>query len=187
MPKATEVLKNEHQAILKMLEASETVAARLQQGEQVSPEMLKTFQEFFQTFADQCHHGKEEDIFFPLLETRGMPKAGGPLGVMLDEHEQGRALVREMRQAAEAYASHAEGSGARWAQAASQYAALLRSHIYKEDMVLFPMAERLLSEDELGHVAEDFEKMEVMKMGAGTHEKLHAKMGKLLEEVYAAK
>ena len=187
MPTATEVLKKEHQAILKMVEASETVAERLRQGENVPPDILKTFQEFFQIFTDQCHHGKEEDIFYPLLEERGMPKSGGPLGVMFDEHEQGRALVREMRQAAEAYAAGVEAGGARWAHAADQYAALLRSHIYKEDMVLFPMAERLLSGSELEHVAEDFEKLEVEKMGAGTHERLHAKMGKLLEEVYTRK
>lgn len=187
MPTATEVLKKEHQAILKMVEASETVAERLQQGEAVPSDTLKAFQEFFQIFTDQCHHGKEEDIFYPLLEARGMPKGGGPLGVMFDEHEQGRALVREMRQAADGYAAGSEGSGARWAQATVQYAALLRAHIYKEDMVLFPMAERMLSGDELARVAEDFEKLEIEKMGAGTHERLHAKMGKLLEEVYAAK
>lgn len=186
MPKATEILRKEHQAILKMVEASETVAERLKRGERVPSDILATFQEFFQIFADQCHHGKEENIFFPLLEARGLPKAGGPLGMMLNEHEQGRALVREMHQAAEAYASGVEGSGVRWAQSAEQYAALLRSHIDKENLVLFPMAERMLSEDELARVAGDFEEFEVEKMGVGTHERLHAKMGKLLEGVYAS-
>jgi hemerythrin-like domain-containing protein len=187
MPTATEILKNEHQAILKMVEASETIAERLKQGKRVPSDILKTFQEFFQIFTDQCHHGKEEEIFFPLLEARGMPKAGGPLGVMLQEHDLGRGLVREMRQAAEAYAAGVEGSGARWAEAADQYAALLRAHIDKENLVLFPMAERMVSRNELERVAGEFEKLEVAKMGAGTHERLHAKMGKLLEEVYAAK
>jgi hemerythrin-like domain-containing protein len=185
MPTATEILKKEHQAILKMVEASETVAERLRRGERVPSDVLATFQEFFQVFTDQCHHGKEENILFPLLEARGLPKAGGPLGVMLNEHEQGRALVREMRQAAEAFAAGAEGSGVRWAQSLDQYAALLRSHIDKENMVLFPMAERMLSENELARVAGDFEKLEAEKMGVGTHERLHAKMGKLLEEIYA--
>lgn len=187
MPTATEVLKKEHQAILKMVEASETVAGRLRQGEKVQPEILNTFHEFFQVFTDQCHHGKEEEIFYPLLETRGVPKEGGPIGVMFDEHELGRILVRQMREAGEAYASGSEGSGESWAQTAEEYGALLRSHIFKEDQVLFPMAERVLSGGELESVAEDFEKLEVEKMGVGTHELLHAKMAKLLEEVYALK
>ena len=187
MPTATEVLMKEHQAILKMVEASEAVAARLRQGEKVQPGILNTFQEFFQLFADQCHHGKEEEIFFPMLESRGVPKAGGPLGVMFNEHEQGRTLIRQMRQASEAYGSGAEGSAETWAQAAEEYAALLRSHIFKEDNVLFPMAERVLSGGELERVAADFEKLEVEKMGAGTHERLHAKMASLLEEVHAMK
>lgn len=187
MPTATEVLKKEHEAILKMVEASESVAGRLRQGEKVKLETLNTFQEFFQLFADQCHHGKEENIFFPLLEARGMPKAGGPIGVMFHEHEQGRILIRRMKESSEAYASGAEGTGKAWAQAAEEYGALLRSHIFKENNVLFPMAERLLSAGELETVAEDFEKLEVEKMGAGTHERLHAKMAKVLEEVHAVK
>lgn len=184
MPTATEVLKKEHQAILKMVEASEAVAQRLRQGEEIRPEILNTIQEFFQVFADQCHHGKEEDIFFPLLEARGVPKGGGPLGVMLNEHEQGRAIVRRMRQASESYASGAGGSAETWAQAAEEYAALLRSHIFKENNALFPMAERVLSGAELEGVAEDFEKLEEKKMGKGTHERLHAKMAGLLQEVH---
>ncbi len=187
MPTATEVLKKEHQAILKMVKASETVAQRLRKGEKISPETLATFEDFFGTFADQCHHGKEEDILYPLLEARGVPKAGGPLGVMFDEHEQGRALVRQMRQASASHASKAEGSAETWANAAEEYGTLLRSHIFKEENVLFPMAERVLSGSELNHVAEDFERLEVDKMGVGTHERLHAKMAAFLDEVYSVK
>jgi hemerythrin-like domain-containing protein len=28
----------------------------------------KRRERFFQKFADQCHHGKEEDVFFPVLK-----------------------------------------------------------------------------------------------------------------------
>jgi hemerythrin-like domain-containing protein len=85
-----------------------------------------------------------------------------------------------MLEAAEAYASGAEDAGRRWARAARDYVALLGAHINKEINVLFVMAERVLTSEEQDQLARDFEKIEDEKMGAGTHERLHAMMDKLL-------
>jgi len=182
MPIATEVLRHEHEAILKMLDVSEKVADRLERGEAVKPEVLANLQEFLRLFADQCHHGKEEDLLFPLLQQKGVPRAGGPIGVMLHEHEEGRALIRQMSDAAQGMKSGLAGSGPRWAEAARGYAALLRSHIDKENNVLFMLAEQLLAPSEQEQLAADFEKLEVNKMGAGTHGRLHAMMGTMFAE-----
>jgi hemerythrin-like domain-containing protein len=103
--------------------------------------------------------------------------------VMLFEHEEGHALVREMAKATEDYRSGAEGASARWTKAARAYAQLLRGHIFKENNVLFPMAEQVLTPEEQGQLAQSFEKLEVEKMGAGTHQRLHAKMEKLVAEL----
>jgi hemerythrin-like domain-containing protein len=183
---ATQVLRNEHEAILRMLEATEEVARRLTRGGHVAPVTLYDLIEFFQLFADRCHHGKEEDVLFPRLEALGMPRAGGPIEVMLGEHEQGRNLIQQMLAEAKAYADGAAEAGPRWAGAARSYAALLGEHIMRENNVLFPMAERLLSETEQQELAIAFERIEVGKMGAGTHQRLHAKMDKLLAEISKA-
>jgi len=183
---ATAVLRKEHEAILKMLEATEQVAGQLQRSARVSPDTLKGLLEFFQLFADRCHHGKEEDLLFPLLEEKGLPRDGGPIGVMLHEHTVGRSLIRDMAEATNAYAQGEEGAGLRWAEAALGYASLLRSHIHKENNILFVMAERFLSDAEQAELAEGFEKIEIEKMGAGTHERLHAQMAKIIGEVLAA-
>ncbi len=181
---ATKVLRDEHETILRMLEAAEEVARRLDRGERVAPGILDGLLEFFQLFADRCHHGKEEDVLFPRLEAKGLPRAGGPIGVMLSEHEQGRALIRQMVASAKAYADGVAQAGPAWAQSAQSYAALLGEHIMKENNVLFPMAERLLSDAEQQELANAFERVEVEKMGAGTHERLHAKMDRLLTEIH---
>jgi hemerythrin-like domain-containing protein len=183
MATATQILRQEHEAILKMLAASRQVAGRLERGEKVQAEVLADLLEFFRLFADKCHHGKEEDVLFPLLEQKGFPREGGPIGVMLSEHTEGRALVKQMAEAAEAYKSGVEGAGARWGKAAEGYAVLLEGHIFKENNVLFMLAEQVLTPEEQSRLAEDFEKVEIQKMGAGTHERLHAKMDKLLASV----
>ncbi len=176
---ATDILRKEHDAILQMLEVSDALARRLATDTPVEPERLTEMLEFFQTFADRCHHGKEEDLLFPLLERKGLMRAGGPVGVMLDEHEQGRALVQRMTDAAQAYNDHDATAGRRYAEASRRYAVLLRQHIDKENQILFLLADRLLSPVEQDDLVRAFERVEVEKLGAGTHERLHALMQRL--------
>ncbi len=78
MPQATQILRQEHDAILKILEAAEEAARRIDAGGPVRRETLSGMSEFLRLFADKCHHAKEEDLLFPLLESRGMPREGGP-------------------------------------------------------------------------------------------------------------
>ena len=176
---ATDVLRHEHDAIVRMLDVSAVVAARLAAGAQVEPEILAQLLEFFRLFADRCHHGKEEELLFPLLERKGLLRAGGPIGVMLDEHTQGRAQMQRMTAAAEAYRNGDANAGQRWASAMNRYAALLRQHIDKENHILFELADRLMTPAEQAEMVAAFERAEIEKMGAGTHERLHALMDRL--------
>lgn len=183
MTTATAILRKEHDAILRMLDTTEKVARQLDRGERAAPETLTGLLEFFRLFADRCHHGKEEDLLFPLLEKKGLPHAGGPIQVMLMEHEQGRSLIQRMTEAAEAYSGGAAEAGPRWAEAARLYVAMLRQHIYKENNVLFRIAENVLTDTEQRELVAAFEKAEEQKMGPGTHERLHALMGKLTADI----
>ena len=180
MASATAILRKEHDAILRMLGATDVLAERMANGERVAPETLSELLEFFRLFADRCHHGKEEDLLFPLLKSKGIPEQGGPLGVMLFEHEEGRSLLRQMELSAEAYARGVPEAAGRWARAARDYVALLSLHIVKENNVLFLIAERLLTEAEQQALAEAFERVEEEKMGSGSHQRLHAQMERLL-------
>ena len=182
MPQATAILREEHETILKILGATEEAARRIHSGGSVYPETLNGLIEFFRLFADVCHHGKEEELLFPFLEKRGMPRAGGPIGVMLHEHEEGRALVRNMAEAADA-CNWGEDSQKQFAHAARRYSELLRQHIAKENDILFVMAEKMLTAEEQEKLAADFEKVEVENLGMGTLEHLHVSMQKLVAEL----
>lgn len=187
MNTATQVLRQEHDAILRMLDATEEAARQLTAGDPLEPRVLDGLLEFFRLFADQCHHGKEEDVLFPMLEEKGMPRQMGPIGVMLNEHDQGRALVRQMHDAAVDYQQARAGAASRWTQAARAYAYLLRAHIEKENNILFVMAERMLSDQEQQELSARFEALEQEKMGAGTHDRLHALMDQLSADIWKQK
>ena len=85
-----------------------------------------------------------------------MPRAGGPLGVMLDDHERGRSLVKILTEAVERYRDHSPGAGLLWAKYAREFAGLLRQHIHKENTVLFWVADQMLTEAEQEDLAQKF-------------------------------
>jgi hemerythrin-like domain-containing protein len=179
----TEELKQEHQGILLMLRILDKVAAKIESGEKTDPDHLERIVDFFRVFADKCHHGKEEDLLFPAMEKCGIPRVRGPIGVTLKEHQEGRGYIRGMADALARYKKGESSDLKEFTQNARGYITLLTQHINKEDQVLFPMGERVLPEDVQAKLAEGFEKIEVERMGVGTHEELHKLLDKL-EKIY---
>lgn len=170
----TEILMEEHRVIEQVLECLEKMVAQAIERNTLDPEPSREAVAFFQGFADRCHHGKEEAHLLPLMEARGLPQNEGPTRRVRLEHEQGRVHVQEMDKAIErASSGDAEALRAFVAHARS-FMVLLRKHIQKEDDLLFPMANKVLSEQDQRTLMERFERVESEEMGQGTHEKFHA-------------
>jgi len=181
--KPTTVLSQEHQSILLMISILGNMADRLEADEKVEVVHLEEAVDFVKGFADKCHHAKEEDLLFPAMEKAGIPRTDGPLGVMLREHTEGRALVKAMTDSIPGIRKGAKAAARLFAESARGYGALLSQHIYKEDNILYPMADARLSaaaQDELTACFADVEKNVV---GEGRHEEFHALLHRL-EELY---
>lgn len=171
--KPTGILKEEHRVIERVLAVLEEAATRLERGEQLPKGLFPKAVEFVRGFADRCHHGKEEGSLFPILERQGIPREGGPIGVMLFEHEEGRRWVTVMDEAGARYSRGEEAAREDLIEGARGYSQLLRAHIGKEDNVLFPMADQVLSETDQADLLERFEAVEQEDMGEGVHERYH--------------
>lgn len=169
----TETLRREHRYILRALGCAETAARRIRAGAAVPVQDLRDLARFFADYADGCHHAKEEEHLFPALEAHGVPRDGGPLAVMLAEHDEGRECVGEMRRAVEADEPAPEQLSA-WSSAALHFVSLLRDHIGKEDHVLFRMAEDVLPAEVSARLGDTFEKVETLEIGRDKHEELEA-------------
>jgi len=183
---ATQILMAEHRIIERVILALETAAGRLEQDPKFRAGFFIDTADFIKGFADGCHHRKEEGALFPAIAANGVPVEGGPIGVMLSEHEQGRLLTRAMRQAAERLAAGDLSAKTKIIHNARSYAVLLRQHIQKEDQVLFPMAERVIPLEQQNLVAQDFERVEHEETGEGIHEKYLALANQLELEAGAA-
>jgi hemerythrin-like domain-containing protein len=179
----TEQLQEEHQGITLMLKILEKVCTKMEAQEKVNPEHLESIVDFFRVFADKCHHGKEEALLFPEMEKAGMPREKGPIGVMLAEHTQGRAFVRGMGEAASRCKQGDARGRTEFAENARSYISLLTQHIQKENNILFPMGDRVLSKEKQEKLVEGFEELERVKIGPGMHETFHQLLQKL-QEIY---
>ena len=83
----SDLLMTDHQTTEQVFEAVERALAG--PGEP-APGLLGDAARYFREYVDGCHNKKEENHLFPLIEQRGIPRSGGPLAVMLMEHEQNR-------------------------------------------------------------------------------------------------
>lgn len=164
-----EVIQAEHNAILGVLTQLERAAGGAAAGRQVPADVFQDIREFFQVFVDRCHHSKEEIVLFPRL-TEGSD--GALVKRLTAEHDTGRSLAAGYAEAVQAYQPGDKTSGARLAKAAQEYAALLRSHIDLETQSLFPVVERAVQPTDR-EIVEGFERVEIDRIGAGVHERLH--------------
>jgi len=155
----------EHQLILRALDALDAFVARLSGADDRAE--LGRFVRFIREFADARHHGKEEDILFEAMVAAGFPRDGGPIAVMLMDHETGRAHVGVMAaKAAQAEPWNAQDRAAA-VGAAHGYTELLRGHIRKEDLILYPMARQRLHEEAMKGVDRDCATFEARQVAVG--------------------
>jgi hemerythrin-like domain-containing protein len=177
-------LKMEHDAVQLTLRILDKICQRIEKSREIIDlQHLNQLQEFFKVFVDKCHHGKEEELLFPALENVGVSNRGGPIEVLLHEHQQGREYVQNMNEALSQYTEGNRTAISEFVKTAKAYINLLNQHIDKENGVLFPLAETHLSEQEQAKLWEGFELIEKQKIGAGKHEEFH-KMLENLESIY---
>ena len=138
-------LVREHEIIEQVLDSLEREARAVAGGKPVDRQFFTGSITFVRQFADGIHHQKEEQILFPALCAAGMPKDGGPVGVMLYEHDEGRGHIRAMDAALQAASDGDIAAREQLVHEALAYVELLRAHIQKENMILFPMAGKVLN------------------------------------------
>jgi hemerythrin-like domain-containing protein len=157
MRSATDILRDEHQVILRVLLTLESAAEQLAAGGAMPEERWAGMIAWLRAYADRNHHAKEEKVLFPAMIKAGVPDEGGPVAVMLQEHAEGRALLAMMY----------TGEPADKAAAARRYIRLLRDHIDKENGVLFPLADAVLDERDQAEVCRELASLETQRVETG--------------------
>ncbi len=117
-----------------------------------SPGLVSDAIEYFTGYVDACHNHKEEDHLFPLIESLGIPRNGGPLAVMLAEHRKSEDALAALVSAGRAYVDGNRGRLGDMRSAFDAYSTLLKDHFWKENDILYPMARRVMSDADIARV-----------------------------------
>ena len=145
-----DVLRLAHRTALGELALLEKSTAALRRNEGTAWEDLDTVFGFFDGEL-KVHFRHEEEIIFPYL-ARVIGREG-PIAAMLDEHQTLWRTLDALHEKVDELKGAPPDSADKVAQTVQQIAnhivGFLRSHIQKEDSVLFPLAEETLDPETL--------------------------------------
>jgi len=156
----TGILEAEHRSIEKVVSAASVIAARIEAGQEKDIATLPKIVTFMRTYADKCHHGKEEALLFPALLDHGVPAEGCPIGALMGEHKRGRLMVAELAEGADLYMKGDKDGKDKILRGLTGIMALYPNHIWKEDFLLFPMTMKVLDQGDQQALLEPFEKVD---------------------------
>ena len=157
MKKTTTILSDEHKNILKVIGSVLKQCEEIESGKEIDKDFFDKAVDFIRNYADKFHHSKEEDILFVELNKDGVLEHCNPIGQMLHEHSLGRGFVKGLSESVE------KGDKAEAVKNARGYCELLQEHIFKEDNILYPMADEALKEDAQKEIAEKFAQISELK------------------------
>jgi len=153
--KATESLEIEHRKIAKVAEACGVFADELQRGIPVPVNVLEALVNFLHLYAEQYHHHEEKRLF-SMLRQRGLPAGTYPMAALLREDDKLSALVHQLSNAVGVY-GRTEGTAYNTlVDSLHSLAELYCDHIWKEDYLLLPIADKILSDSDQQVLVEAF-------------------------------
>lgn len=162
MTNAIEIMRDEHQEILKMLKVARWMCKRIVDNQQWDTKDFYKFIDFVRNFADRHHHGKEEEILFTIMgEELGQAVSQGPIKGMLVEHDLARIYMSRLEEALKNYEQGDEDAVLDIIANTISYTHLLKQHINTEDNTLFPFAEKSLKKETMERLNAEIEKRKI--------------------------
>jgi len=150
--KATEILSKEHEYILNVVSAIENECHNLETEKNLDKGFFAKAIDFIKNYADKFHHAKEEEILFKELKKENVQGRMhcSPMDQMLHEHHLGREFVKNLEEGLK------KNNMEKIIENARGYCQLLREHIFKEDNILYGMADEALTDKEQDFLLKQF-------------------------------
>lgn len=139
----------EHRLIERMIALMESQIQRIDDTGQVDVHFIDTAVDFIRTYADACHHGKEEDILFRDLHEKDLdPRDARIMNELIEEHAWARETTGKL---VDARTRYAQGEG----EAVDEIIEIMKSlvefyprHIEKEDRGFFKASMAYFTQEE---------------------------------------
>ena len=158
--KSTQMLESEHHVIQKVAEACGVLAEELENGANLPVGVLQSLVAFLGIYAGQYHHEKEKWLV-SMLRVKGVPSGTWPIVTLDHENLKLASLVNELAVAVDAQSKDTAGAASTVGTILRSIAELYSDHIWKENYVLLPMADKLLSETDQQVLADTLRTIDV--------------------------
>lgn len=168
----------EHEMIERAMAVLKNSLDDLEQAAAKPVQMIRAL-DFLLEFGDKIHNRKEEELLFPLMGHRGIPTEGGPLGVMLMEHQAERELIATMIMQAKGLKEATPEAREEYRRKGYDYLKIRAEHIWKENDVLYKMGQRVLSEEDNASLLASFAGIDAETYGETARDKFR----QMLKEV----
>jgi hemerythrin-like domain-containing protein len=128
----------EHRLIERMIAVVNKELDELKQGKKADPIFIDTYVDFARSYADRCHHGKEEDILFRDLRRKKLSaEHKKTMDELIQEHVWARKTVGELVAAKDRYLQGDTSSLKDVSAKLKALAEFYPKHIEKEDKRFF--------------------------------------------------
>ncbi|HWR13888.1 MAG TPA: hemerythrin domain-containing protein [Terriglobales bacterium] len=174
------VLEHEHREIQKVVTLMSNLAREMERGGTCEAALLDEIVQFMRIFGEQCHHGKEEKALFTLLESKGVPANGCPIAALVGEHRHGHELLNQLEAASVACKAGDVSVRPALINSLKSLVNLYQQHIWKEEYLLFPMANKVLSASDYDTLSQQFEAVE-SQIGTDVHHAMEAMIDSIRE------
>ena len=149
-------LMTEHRLIERMVRLMGGKLSKIRAAQEVDAKFIETAVDFFRTYADRTHHGKEEDILFRALAEKDLSSEDREvMEELANEHVYARQVVRELVEAKERCLEGDRGAVKAVVERLEALVGLYPGHIKKEDKVFFPASMKYLSRSEQDAMLEE--------------------------------
>ncbi len=124
-----DILVAEHEMIERAMAVLKTELEKLIELEHDGVTLHRAL-DFLLEFGDKIHNTKEERFLFPLLIERGIPE-GGPIQVMLMEHQAERQILGIMTDKLEKLMEMTPADREEFSRQGAEYLTIRANHIWK--------------------------------------------------------
>jgi DUF438 domain-containing protein len=154
----------EHEMIERAMAVLKSNLERIDETVKAPLQMQRAI-DFLLEFGDKMHNTKEERFLFPLMGQKGLPVEGGPIGVMLMEHDAERKLLGRMIAELPNLVEATVAGRQKFAAEGFEYLKIRAEHIWKENDVLYAMGRKVISEEENATLLNEFKTLDKQTYG----------------------
>ena len=158
MPKALDIIRNEHRSICVVLDnLLSLVRGIAERGSMINTGVFDAMVNYLETYAERVHHPKEDQYLFEAVR-RHDAQAEALIAGLEREHADGERALRDLKNSLTRYEKVGRQGFPAFEKVVEDYVRVYLDHMRKEEEQVFPLAQKLLKPEDWAAIDAAFEK-----------------------------